>query len=80
MYWALELADSGYAHYVFRRLLVITSEDVGLAEPTMPATIHALHQNALTLEASGRARAGCRSSMRSCCSAERRRAASLITR
>ena len=51
VYWALELADSGYAQYVFRRLLVITSEDVGLAEPTMPATIHALHQNALTLEA-----------------------------
>ena len=37
--------------YVWRRLLVITSEDVGLAEPTMPATIHALHQAALTLEA-----------------------------
>ena len=51
VYFALELADSGYAQYVWRRLLVITSEDVGLAEPTMPATIHALHQNALTLEA-----------------------------
>ena len=51
LYFALELSDSGYTAYVWRRLLVITSEDVGLAEPTMPATIHALHQNALTLEA-----------------------------
>jgi replication-associated recombination protein RarA len=49
--WALELDASGYTAYVWRRLLVITSEDVGLAEPHMPATIHALHQNALTLEA-----------------------------
>ena len=51
VYFALELSDSGYTAYVWRRLLVITSEDVGLAEPTMPATIHALHQAALTLEA-----------------------------
>ena len=51
LYFALELSDSGYTAYVWRRLLVITSEDVGLAEPTMPATIHALHQAALTLEA-----------------------------
>ena len=51
MYWAFELADSGFAAYVWRRVLVVTSEDVGLAEPHMPATIHALHQNALTLEA-----------------------------
>lgn len=56
VYWALELADSGYTAYVWRRLLVITSEDVGLAEPTMPAMIHALHQAALTLEAGARDR------------------------
>ncbi len=56
LYWALELDASGYTAYVWRRLLVITSEDVGLAEPHMPATIHALHQNALTLEAGARGR------------------------
>ena len=56
VYWALELADSGYGAYVWRRLLIITSEDVGLAEPTMPATIHALHQSALTLQAAARGR------------------------
>ena len=51
LYFALELSDSGYTQYVWRRIFVIVSEDVGLAEPHMPATIHALHQNALTLEA-----------------------------
>jgi replication-associated recombination protein RarA len=56
VYWALELDESGYTAYVWRRLLVITSEDVGLAEPHMPATIHALHQSALTLEAGARGR------------------------
>jgi replication-associated recombination protein RarA len=56
LYWACELSSSGFTQYVWRRLLVITSEDVGLAEPHMPATIHALHQSALHLEANARGR------------------------
>lgn len=56
LYWALELAESGYTQYVWRRLLVITSEDVGVAEPHMPATIWSLHQSALHLQAAARGR------------------------
>lgn len=56
VYWALELDASGYTAYAWRRLLVIVSEDVGLAWPEGPAVIHALHQNALTLEAGARGR------------------------
>jgi hypothetical protein len=41
--FAVELEESGYGAYVWRRLFVITSEDVGLAEPHLPATIYALH-------------------------------------
>lgn len=41
-YWATELYNSGYDKYIWKRLLIITSEDIGIAEPTMPATIKAL--------------------------------------
>lgn len=44
VYWAVELDRSGYGKYVWRRLLIITSEDVGLAEPNLPATIRALYE------------------------------------
>ena len=44
VFWAIELDRSGYGLYVWKRLLVITSEDVGLAEPDLPATIWALFQ------------------------------------
>jgi len=33
MYWALELADSGYGQYLWKRLLIISVEDIGLADP-----------------------------------------------
>jgi|SRR6516165_517004 len=45
LYWAAELDRSGYSDYCWRRLLVICSEDVGLAEPHLPATIRALYDN-----------------------------------
>jgi replication-associated recombination protein RarA len=48
--WAVELDASGYGQYVWKRLIIAVSEDVGLAEPTLPATIHALHQTALHLQ------------------------------
>jgi replication-associated recombination protein RarA len=44
VFWAIELDRSGYAQYVWKRLLVITSEDVGPAERHLPATIWALYQ------------------------------------
>lgn len=42
MYWAVELWESGYDEYLWKRIKVIVSEDIGLAEPNLPATIHAL--------------------------------------
>jgi replication-associated recombination protein RarA len=42
LFWATELDLSGYAAYVFRRLVVMASEDIGLAEPHLPATLAAL--------------------------------------
>jgi replication-associated recombination protein RarA len=47
--WAVELDASGFTAYVWKRLLIAVSEDIGLAEPALPATIHALHQTALHL-------------------------------
>jgi replication-associated recombination protein RarA len=44
-YWACELME-GYHAYLWRRLKVILSEDIGIAEPHLPATIHSLYQTA----------------------------------
>ncbi len=33
MYWALEMADSGFGQYLWRRLMIIAAEDIGLADP-----------------------------------------------
>jgi replication-associated recombination protein RarA len=43
LYWTVEMFGR-YPHHVWRRLKVITSEDIGLAEPDLPATIDALHR------------------------------------
>lgn len=44
LFWATELDLSGYGEYTWKRLKIVTSEDIGLAEPHLPATIHALYQ------------------------------------
>jgi len=44
LYWASELFEAGYDAYLWRRLRVILSEDVGVAEPGLPAVIEALHR------------------------------------
>jgi replication-associated recombination protein RarA len=44
VFWAVELDRAGYTKYLWRRLLIITSEDIGLANPELPAQIWALHQ------------------------------------
>jgi replication-associated recombination protein RarA len=43
LFWATELDLAGYGAYAWRRLRIICSEDVGLADPMLPAVIHALH-------------------------------------
>jgi replication-associated recombination protein RarA len=44
LYFAVELCNSSYDEYLWKRLKVICSEDVGMADPHMPATIMALYQ------------------------------------
>lgn len=43
MYWALEMVDSGYIRYMWRRLLVIASEDIGPADPQTVILISSLY-------------------------------------
>lgn len=42
-FFAFELVASGYSKYIWRRIFVITSEDIGLADDNMPVKIKALH-------------------------------------
>lgn len=44
LWYGTELYMSGYEEYVWFRLRVIVSEDIGLANPTLPAQVHALYQ------------------------------------
>jgi replication-associated recombination protein RarA len=43
LHWAVELEMSGFGEWVFRRLRVIASEDVGLAEPGIASEVGALY-------------------------------------
>lgn len=45
MFWAVELYVSNYAKYLWKRMLIMTSEDVGLAAPGLPSQIIALKQS-----------------------------------
>jgi len=42
LYWAWELNVSGYGAWAWRRLFVVCSEDLGLAEPLAPAVVGGL--------------------------------------
>ena len=44
LYWATDMYQTGYAEYCWKRLRIITSEDVGLADLDMPQRIAALYQ------------------------------------
>jgi replication-associated recombination protein RarA len=45
IYWTVELNESGYGKWAWRRLRVIQSEDIGQAEPGLAADIRALYEN-----------------------------------
>jgi replication-associated recombination protein RarA len=45
MYWAVEAFESSYDEYIWKRIRIIASEDIGLAEPNIAANINALYQN-----------------------------------
>jgi replication-associated recombination protein RarA len=49
MWWAQELLRSSYGAYLWRRLLVIASEDVGPAANDMVVVVRALRENAIVL-------------------------------
>jgi len=42
MFWAVELHNSGYVKYLWKRMIIITSEDVGLGDPDVVTRIMAL--------------------------------------
>lgn len=44
LYWGTELDKSGFGEYVWKRMRIIASEDIGLAEPMFPAVIFSLYQ------------------------------------
>src|ERR1035437_11129569 len=61
LYWAVELDLSNYGEYVWKRLRIITSEDISIAAPMLPAVIHALYENWLAQRAKKEiGRASCR--------------------
>jgi len=45
LYWASELELQGFGNYVWKRLRLICTEDVGLGETFLAATIRALYEN-----------------------------------
>jgi replication-associated recombination protein RarA len=45
LFWATELDKSGYGEYVWKRLKIIASEDVGLAWSAGPAVVHGLYHS-----------------------------------
>lgn len=50
MYWAIELFESGFDEYAWKRMLVMVSEDIGLAEPHLIATMKALYDTFLHIK------------------------------
>src|SRR5215208_7546633 len=45
LYWASELDLAGFPDYLWRRLRIIASEDVGMAAPEVAVQVRALSQN-----------------------------------
>ena len=43
MHWALELVESGYARYCFKRLKITAAEDIGFADPFSIVLVKELH-------------------------------------
>ncbi|HEV7382809.1 MAG TPA: hypothetical protein VGN64_23600, partial [Dyadobacter sp.] len=43
LFWSVELYNSGFSEYIWKRLRIMSSEDVGLAEPVISSEIWALY-------------------------------------
>lgn len=44
MFWVVELFESGYVEYIWKRLKIISSEDVGLVNGSISSEIQALYE------------------------------------
>lgn len=44
LFWAVELYESNYVEYVWKRLKIISSEDVGLARPGISTDVQSLYE------------------------------------
>jgi replication-associated recombination protein RarA len=53
LFWAMELNESGFGAYCWRRLMVIASEDVGLGDPMAAAALAGLHYASVVVRESG---------------------------
>lgn len=56
LYWATELDLAGFGEYVWKRLRIISSEDIGAANPAITIEIRALYENWKDLRKKGDAR------------------------
>lgn len=45
LYWGVDMYMTGYHEYAWKRMKIMCSEDIGPANPTLPAVIHALYQS-----------------------------------
>jgi replication-associated recombination protein RarA len=45
IFWAIELYVSGRAECAWKRMKIMASEDVGIADRTLPANLHALYEH-----------------------------------
>lgn len=45
LFWATELDLAGYGAYVWKRLRIIASEDIGLADPNLCVQVRVLYEN-----------------------------------
>ena len=45
MYWAIELYESGYFKYAWKRMVIMSSEDVGLGTPAVVTNIMSLKES-----------------------------------
>lgn len=45
MYWGIELYESSYEEYAWKRMIIMASEDVGLGEPSCVVQVMALKQS-----------------------------------
>jgi len=56
IWWAIEMNESGFGAYAWRRLMVIVSEDIGLADHHAPVLVNALYQMSVELYKNARGR------------------------